>query len=82
MFITKKNYEKALAEQKRAITEERENKIVEQEKRWWEENEKYRWREDYSRNLRELEKRVHQLEVKAGLAEAEPVCPVMVTPNY
>jgi hypothetical protein len=75
MFITKKNYHKALEEQKTALTSEFERKWAERDEGIWRREEENRFREDTSRHFIDLENRVHALEKAAGLVEEKAECP-------
>lgn len=75
MFITKKKYEKALAEQKAAIDAEWERRINEFQEREWRDRSRCDYEESTRRRMNELEKRVYMLEKVAGLAEEIKQCP-------
>ena len=55
MFITKKNYQKALEEQKAAITSEWERRLKEYEERYWQNENENRYREDACRRFDAIE---------------------------
>lgn len=75
MFITKKKYQKALEEQKAALSLEWERKWSERDESIWRREEENRFREDTSRHFIDLENRVHALEKAAGMAEEKAECP-------
>ena len=76
MFITKKKYEKALAEQKAALNAEWERRIAEVQEREWRDRNRCDFEESTHRRMNELEKRVYMLEKIAGTAEAPVHCPL------
>lgn len=75
MFITKKKYEKALAEQRAAIDAEWERRMNEFQEREWRDRSRCDWEEQNRRRMDALEKRVYMLEKAAGLAEEIKQCP-------
>ena len=75
MWISQKNYQKALDEQKEMLNLEWETKWKERDERYWQresENQRY---EEMNRHFANIEKRLHLLEKKAGLVEEKPICP-------
>jgi hypothetical protein len=75
MFITKKNYQKALEEQKAALTLEWERRWNERDENIWRREEENRFREETGRHFADIEHRVRALEKAAGLAEEKTECP-------
>ena len=75
MFITKKNFEKAIHEAKCEVAHEWERKMCDMEKRMWDEQDRGRMREEYYRRMDALENRIFTLEKKAGLVEETKNCP-------
>lgn len=75
MFITKKNYQKALDEQKEALNREWERRMAEYDDQRWRRESEDRYREDVDRRLAGFGKRLDALEKHAGLAEEKPHCP-------
>lgn len=82
MFISKKKYEKALAEQKAAVTAEFERKMAEHENLWWKGRSMYEEGERNNRRFLDIEKRIYALEKKVGIVEETVHCPLEVRPNY
>lgn len=83
MFITKKNYEDALAKQKEEINREWEKMFAERDERFWRQKSEDDFREEVRRRFNAIEKRVHELEKYAGFEEDKPVCPFEVkNANY
>lgn len=75
MFITKKNYQKALEEQKMKLEAEFERKWNERDENNWRREDENRYRENAFRRFDDIEKRVFALEKAAGLAEEKVECP-------
>lgn len=86
MWISKKNYQKDLDEQKAALELEFERKWKEQEERHWQYERENQRNEEMSRHFANIERRLHLLEKKAGLVEEKPICPhydnVAVAPGF
>ena len=72
MFITKKK----LTEREAKINAEWERKFAEYDERRWRMESDDRYREDVSRHFSAIEKRIYELEKKAGLAEETVTCPM------
>lgn len=75
MIITKKKYEKALAEQKAALDREWERRTEEMQEREWRDRRLCDYEENTRRRMNELEKRIYELEKAAGIAEVKTSCP-------
>lgn len=75
MFISKKNYEKALAEQEAKINLEWEKRSADREESRWHEQRVDDFRNEVRMRCNEIEKRISALEKAAGIAEEKHVCP-------
>ena len=79
MFITKKNYNKALAKQKEALDLEWEKRWAERDERFWQQEREKDLRNDVERRFSAIEKRVRELEKFVGFEEEKPTCPFEIT---